>query len=108
MAVQHAILMADVMRGYLARRVPRIRASATTRQIAEVLRSAPAVPYDRTLRVLESVDLLKFARQTMGREHAQAIGNESKAIVQAVETQMRQAEATARAAAESSTRARAA
>lgn len=97
---QYAISMTGVLRGYLSRRVSAIRSSATTREIADVLRVVPAIPYERTLRVLETVDLLKFARQTMTRDHAQAIGNECRAIVQLVDEQVRRAEAAARAAAD--------
>jgi len=98
---QHAILMAGVLRGYLSRRVAGIRTSATTRELANTLRMIPTVPYERTLRVFESVDLLKFARQSMGRDHAQAIGAESRAIVKTIEAQAREAaEAAAKAAGE--------
>jgi hypothetical protein len=89
---RHAILMTGVLRTYLDRRFATLGPSATTRELAGRLRTVSVVPYDRTVGVLERVDLLKFARQTVSRDQALAIGTESRALVQQIETRVREAE----------------
>jgi hypothetical protein len=90
---QHAILMSDVVREYLHRQLYTIRRSSTTKQIAEMLRSEPRVPRDRTLTLFERADMLKFAHQTISRSDAQTMGMEARAVVGAIEENVRAAAA---------------
>lgn len=88
-------LMADVMRDYLARRVPGAHPSLTSTELLESMRGAPVVPTDRLASVLGEVDLVKFARRPVDAEQARLLAREARTVVADVE----QADAAARQAA---------
>jgi hypothetical protein len=77
----HSILMTNVVRNYLVRKFPSIRASATTREVVSALRSESLIPADRTLTLFERVDLLKFAQDRIQQADAKSVGAESRAVV---------------------------
>jgi hypothetical protein len=90
---QHAILMAEVLREYLARQFGSVHRSATTRQLSDTLRAESSVRNDRVITLLEQIDLLKFARGTLARPSAETVGTEAKAIVRDIEARLRAAAA---------------
>jgi hypothetical protein len=96
---QHAILMTNVLRESLIRQFPAVRASATTRELIDVLHRESLIPADRTLQLFERVDLFKFARHRSEVAEAQGLGLEDHAIVDEIEAR-RQAEIAAREAAQ--------
>ena len=88
-------LMSDVMRDYLARRVPGAHPSLTSTELLASMRATPVMPTERLETVLGEVDLVKFARRPVDAERARALAREARTIVSDVE----QAEAAKSAAA---------
>lgn len=93
---QHAALMADVVRTYLAQVVPLALPSLTTSELLARLRGEPRVPVARLSRLLHEVDLVKFAGTAIEAERAREVGSESRAIVVAVDEAIEAALARAR------------
>ena len=91
-------LMVDVLRDYLARRVPGAEASLTSSELLAAAREQRAVPVERLAPLLAEADLVKFARRPVTRERAAALGGEARAIAREVE-RARVAEEQAAAAA---------
>jgi hypothetical protein len=80
----HAALMSDVMREYLARRVPEIERSHTSSElIAAGGRIYPAAGGLGEL--LWRTDLIKFARIGVTPEEAEKLGASARAVVESVE-----------------------
>ncbi|MDP1857056.1 MAG: hypothetical protein Q8K82_00215 [Gemmatimonadaceae bacterium] len=90
-------LVTDVARSYLARVMPIATPSLTTIELVHALRGEARVPLSRLTRVMHEADLVKFAGAAIDAEHALAIGIESRAIVDAVDTAL-QPETTQEAA----------
>jgi hypothetical protein len=97
---RYAILMAEVVRGYLTRQFRSIHRSATTTQLANVLRHESAIPANRVQSLFARLDLLKFAAVSLDASEARDIGDESRAVVHTIEDTLRQEREAARAAAE--------
>jgi hypothetical protein len=81
---KHVALMTDVMRNYLSARVEGVQRSQTTRQL---LAAATSIgPHAAGLsQLLESADLVKFARQGVSPDDARTMGNHARSIVKSVE-----------------------
>jgi len=85
---RHAALMSDVMRRYLAARVPEIEESHTSSELlaaAGRIQSQAAELPD----LLWRSDLVKFAAQRINGEEARRIGEEARAVVRRVEEHFR-------------------
>ena len=81
---RHAALMSDVVREYLARRVPRIERSHTSSELlARSGEIRPAV--DKLGDLLWRSDLVKFANISIDSEEASRIGSSARGIVRSVE-----------------------
>lgn len=81
---RHAALMSDVVREYLARRVPRIERSHTSSELlARSGEIRPAV--DGLGDLLWRSDLVKFANIAIDGEEASRIGSSARRIVRSVE-----------------------
>ena len=78
-------LMSDVMRDYLARRVPGAHPSLTSTELLASMRATPVMPTDRLETVLSEVDLVKFARRPVDAERARALAREARTVVSDVE-----------------------
>ncbi|MFL5560312.1 MAG: hypothetical protein ACJ79K_02450 [Gemmatimonadaceae bacterium] len=83
---RHVALMVDVLRDYLALRLPEARASLTSSELAAALRATRAVPHARLAALLEEADLVKFARRPLTSDQARALGREARGIARDVET----------------------
>jgi hypothetical protein len=94
---RYAIAMSNVVRGYLARAVPSLHESLTTRELADAARAVRTVPVDRVAALLERVDLLKFAAARTSIDEARAMGTEARAIVNDTDAAITAAVAAARA-----------
>lgn len=81
---RHVALAVEVVREYLARRLPAAAASLTSRELLHALAREPRVPTDRLATLLHEADLVKFARRPVTADRARELGRESRAIVQAV------------------------
>ena len=77
-------LMVEVLRRYLARRVPGSDVSLTSTELLAALRGSTAVPLPRLAPVLAEADLVKFARRQVTAERARQIGAEVRAIAREV------------------------
>src|SRR5688572_27383757 len=74
-------LMVEVLRDYLASRVPIAHPSLTSTELLEVMRAASEVPVERLTPVLSETDLIKFAKRPVTTERAREIAREARAIV---------------------------
>jgi hypothetical protein len=81
---RHVALMTDVLRDYLAARVEGVQRSQTTSEL--LVGATPIRPYAGGLeQLLWNADLVKFARQRVSPNDAQALGVQARAIVRQVE-----------------------
>ena len=78
-------LMVEVLRDYLALRLPGALPSLTSSELVRFLRSRSDLPVQRLTNVLAEADLVKFARRPVTAERAREIGQEARAIVREVE-----------------------
>jgi hypothetical protein len=98
---RYVALMVEVLRTYLARRIPEAHPSLTTSELLVAVREHSTVPVNRLALVLADADLVKFARRATTAERARELGAEARGIVAAVhDAELRAAEAAKEAAAE--------
>ena len=81
---RYVALVVDVMRDYLAHRVPEAPASLTSTELLDRVRGSSAVPVARLAPLLAEADLVKFARRPIAADRAQSIGAEAREIVREV------------------------
>jgi hypothetical protein len=93
-------LMVEVLRDYLALRLPGAAPSLTSTELVRFLKSRSDLPVQRLASVLSEADLIKFARRPVTAERAREVGQEARAIVREVETVTARERAMAAAAAE--------
>ena len=86
--VRYGVAVTDVLREYLVRSFPAARRSETTRELATSLASVTAVPRERTVALLEAIDLVKFAQRGMKPEDARATGATVREILVATERRL--------------------
>ena len=96
---RYVALMVDVLRTYLARRIPDAHQSLTTSELLISVRENRTVPVNRLALVLADADLVKFARRATTAERARELGTEARGIVGAVHAAELKAEEEARRAA---------
>ena len=96
---RYVALMVEVLRTYLARRIPDAHPSLTTNELLIGVREHPSVPVNRLALILADADLVKFARRATTAERARELGTEARGIVTAVhDAELRAAEAAKQAA----------
>jgi hypothetical protein len=81
----HVALMADVVRRYLAQAIPAAMPSLTTVELLGRLRGDGRVPFARLSRLLQDVDMVKFAGASIDDARASAAGAEARAVVTATD-----------------------
>jgi len=82
---RYVALMVEVLRDYLAMRIPEARASLTSGELLAALQRVRAVPVARLATVLEEADLIKFARRIVTAERARELGREARTIAREIE-----------------------
>lgn len=82
---RHVALMVEVLRDYLALRVPEARASLTSQELLAALRQSRTVPHARLASLLAEADLVKFARRPLNVDQARELGRDARAIAREVE-----------------------
>lgn len=98
---RYVALTVEVLRTYLARRIPEAHQSLTTGELLISVRESPTVPVNRLALVLADADLVKFARRATTAERARELGTEARGIVGAVRAaELRAAEQAKQAAAD--------
>lgn len=90
---RYVALVVEILRDYLARRVPGAQASLTSTELLHALRRDGRVPSARMAPVLAEADLVKFARRPVTAERAREIGAEARGIVRDVQKAWAAAEA---------------
>ena len=86
-AEDHVAAMIDVLREYLAARVPGVRRSNTTTELLLAMRPADGVEAELP-GILDHADMVKFARASVNRDEAARIGVLAKEIVDHVEARV--------------------
>lgn len=81
----HVALMAEVLRDYLSRVVPSAAPSLTSSELLLQLRGDGRLPLPRLVRLLQDVDLVKFAALPIDAVRAEALGGEARALVEAID-----------------------
>lgn len=79
---RYVALVVDVLREYIADRVPNAPLSLTSTELLTVTQQARTLPHDRLMRILNEADLVKFARRPVSVERARDIGREAAALVE--------------------------
>jgi LPXTG-motif cell wall-anchored protein len=80
-------LMVDVLRDYLARRLPGAAPSLTSTELLALIGEAQAAPVERLAPLLSEADLIKFARRPVSADRARELGRSARAIVRDVDQQ---------------------
>jgi hypothetical protein len=97
---RHVALMVDVLRDYLAARFATAPLSLTTSEVTRALHREPSAPLERLSRLLDEVDLIKFARRPVTREQATDLGREARLVVRTVDAALTKQAAEAQVAQE--------
>lgn len=82
---RYVALHIDVLREYLAARIPGSALSLTSTELLEVLRADAPVPLARLVPVLASADLIKYAGWPVTEARARELASETRGIVEATE-----------------------
>ncbi len=82
---RYVALHVDVLREYLAARIPAAARSLTSTELLAALRTDAPVPLPRLASVLAAADLIKYADRPVTAFRARELGAESRGIVDAVE-----------------------
>jgi uncharacterized protein DUF4381 len=90
---RYVALVVEVLRRYLARRLPAASTSLTSVELMDALRHDARVPVGRTRALLTETDLVKFARAPVSPGRARAIAAEARALVADVDVAARAAAA---------------
>lgn len=88
----YVALMVDVVRDYLARVIPAAAPSLTTAELLQRLRGDTRLPLGRLARLLQDVDLVKFAGAPIDAARAELAGDEARGVVEDVHRAMQPAE----------------
>ncbi|MFI5243515.1 MAG: hypothetical protein ACHQRL_10945 [Gemmatimonadales bacterium] len=86
---RYVALHVDVLREYLAERIPDATRSLTSTELLAALRADAPVPLPRLVPVLAAADLIKYADRPVTANRARELAAESRGIVNAVEEAVR-------------------
>jgi hypothetical protein len=78
-------LAVEVLRTYMAARIPSAVLSLTSTELVDAVRDDVRVPQDRVATLLFDADRIKFAHESITTAQADALQHEARAIVEAVE-----------------------
>jgi hypothetical protein len=82
---RYVALMVEVLRDYLALRLPAARASLTSGELLAALSGERSVPLSRLAAILDEADLVKFARRVVTADRARELGREARAVARETE-----------------------
>jgi hypothetical protein len=82
---RYVALVTEVLRAYLARRIPGAAIGLTNGEVVHTLRADPRVPVDRLAAVLRDSDMVKFARHTVSIDQASDVGQQARRVVAEIE-----------------------
>lgn len=81
-------LVVEVLRDYLARRMPVVDPSCTSTEVVAVLRRHGGLPVERLAVLLQEADLVKFARRPVTADRARLLEREARAIARDVHARL--------------------
>jgi hypothetical protein len=96
---RYLALVAEVVRSYLARRIPEAPLSYTTSELLAAIQRDARVPIDRLRALLTETDFVKFAGQSASTERARAAASAARTLVTDIDAAIVAADAAARDAA---------
>jgi signal transduction histidine kinase len=102
---RHVALAEEIMRDYLAARLPEATPSRTSSELRAALAVRDEVPHERLAALLDTSELVKFAAWPIGPAPATEAGREARGVVDDVERAIREREAREREEAEARARA---
>jgi hypothetical protein len=82
---RYVALAAEVVREYLARRIPRASPDLTTTELTTALHDDGRIPMERLRAMLSATDLVKFARAIVSADEAHALAVSARTIVREVD-----------------------
>jgi hypothetical protein len=82
---RYVALHVDVLREYLAARIPDAALSLTTTELLAALRADAPVPLPRLVPVLAAADLIKYADRPVTEQRARELAAETRGIVESTE-----------------------
>ena len=82
---RYVALHIDVLREYLAARIPEAALSLTSTELLTALRADAPVPVPRLVPVLAAADLIKYANRPVTDARARELAGETRAIVESTE-----------------------
>jgi hypothetical protein len=82
---RYVALVTEVLRAYLARRVPAATIGLTNGELLQALRTDPRIPHERLAAVLRDSDMVKFARAAVGAAQAADVGEQARRVVKEIE-----------------------
>ena len=82
---RYVALHIDVLREYLAARIPEAALSLTSTELVSVLDRDAPVPLPRLVPVLAAADLIKYANRPVSDVRARELASETRAIVESTE-----------------------
>lgn len=86
---RYVTLTVDVLRDYLAARVPAAERALTSHELVDALREQRGMPMTRLVPLLSETDLVKFARRPISSERARELAHDVRAVVEHVEVALR-------------------
>lgn len=82
---RYVALHVDVLREYLAHRIPGAARSLTSTELLAALRADAPVPLPRLIPVLAAADLIKYANRPVSESRATELASETRGLVAAIE-----------------------
>jgi Domain of unknown function (DUF4381) len=82
---RYVALQIDVLREYLAARIPEATRSLTSTELLAVLRADAPVPLPRLVPVLAAADLIKYADRPVTEARARELASDARGIVESTE-----------------------
>jgi hypothetical protein len=82
---RYVALHIDVLREYLARRIPGAEQSLTSTELLAALQADAPVPIPRLIPLLAEADLIKYANRPVTESRAMELASESRGLVVAIE-----------------------
>lgn len=82
---RYVALNVEVLRDYLARRIPEALPSLTSTELLAAMHARSEIPVQRLAPLLTEADLIKFARRPITADRARDLAGEARAVVDGVE-----------------------
>jgi hypothetical protein len=78
-------LSLEIVRGYLAERIPAAALSRTSAEVLQAIRDDTRVPHEQLAALIAEIDGIKYAQQTLSPTHAATLQANARAVVELIE-----------------------